>query len=67
MANGYEIRHSLLIQAQTMLMEEWRTRCDSVKFNAGLSQTSIKECPELPSSAEIKQLAEDLYEFVQRK
>lgn len=67
MANGYEIRHSLLVQAQTMLMEAWRARCEDARFNAAQSQVPIKEYTLPPTSAEIKALAEDLYEFVQRK
>jgi hypothetical protein len=51
MATGYEIRHSLLNEATGILFEKWQ----------------LEPLPEAPTVADIKALAEDLYEFVQRK
>jgi hypothetical protein len=57
MSNAYEIRHSILSQAQDMLMEEWRRECDR--------SPREKKIP-LPTAERIKALAEELYDFVQQ-
>lgn len=70
MATGYEIRHSLLNEAREMLYEKWRFDCDVLRRNADLTKQpfcDLSGFPPPPNAAEIKALAEDLYEFVQRK
>lgn len=67
MATGYEIRHSLLNEACGMLFEKWHFDCEVLRRNADLAQQPLGTFPPAPTAAEIKALAEDLYEFVQRK
>jgi hypothetical protein len=67
MATGYEIRHSLLNEAKIMLFDQWHQECDRLRRNAELAQTQLEQWPDAPSASEIKALAEELYEFVQRK
>lgn len=67
MSSGYEIRHSLLNEARETLYENWRSACEVIRHNADLVHQPIDEFPPPPTAAEIKALAEDLYEFVQRK
>jgi hypothetical protein len=67
MATGYEIRHSLLNEAKGILFEKWHQECDRMRRNADLGQRQLEPLPEAPTVADIKALAEDLYEFVQRK
>lgn len=66
MANGYEIRQTLLMQANHILMEAWKSECEVARFNASLSSTKVENIAP-PTAAQIKALAEELYEFVQRK
>ena len=67
MATGYEIRHSLLNEAKSILFEKWHTECEIIRRNAELAKQPISAFPPGPNAADIKALAEDLYEFVQRK
>ncbi len=67
MATGYEIRHSLLNEAREMLFTTWHQECDRARRNADLGQRQLEPLPSAPTAADIKALAEDLYEFVQRK
>ena len=67
MATGYDIRYSLLNDAKGMLFEKWNQECSRMRRNADLGQRQLEIYPPAPSAAEIKALAEDLYEFVQRK
>jgi len=67
MANGYEIRHMLLVEARNMLFEGWHEEVKRLQHNAGLTNTPIGEYPPQPSVTDISKLAEQLYEFVQRK
>lgn len=67
MANGYDIRYNLLNEAKNILFEKWNQECSRMRRNADLGQRQIEPLPEAPSAAAIKALAEDLYEFVQRK
>ena len=67
MATGYEIRHSLLNEAKDILFEKWHQECEVLKRNADLGQRKLDPYPPAPTAAEIKALAEELYEFVQRK
>lgn len=67
MATGYDIRYNLLNDAKNMLFEQWHEQCSTLRRNADLAQQPLGEFPAAPTSAEIKALAEDLYEFVQRK
>ena len=67
MATGYEIRHSLLNEAKNILFEKWHAECEIIQRNAELAKQPISAFPPGPNAAEIKALAEDLYEFVQRK
>jgi len=67
MATGYDIRYNLLRDAKTILFEKWHQECDVLRRNADLGQRQLEPCPPAPTAAEIKALAEDLYEFVQRK
>ena len=68
MATGYDIRYNLLNDARNMLFTEWHQKCEVTRRNYDLKQSVIDiEMPAAPSAAQIKALAEDLYEFVQRK
>jgi hypothetical protein len=67
MATGYDIRYNLLNDAKGMLFEKWHQECEVLKRNADLGQRKLDPYPPAPSAAEIKALAEDLYEFVQLK
>jgi hypothetical protein len=50
-----------------MLFEKWHRECDRIRRNADLGQRQLEPLPAEPTASEIKALAEDLYEFVQRK
>ena len=65
--SGYEIRYNLLNDAKGILFEKWHEECSRVRRNADLGQRQLEPLPAAPTVAEIKALAEDLYEFVQRK
>ena len=67
MANGYDIRYSLLNDAKSMLFEKWHQDIATTRHNAGIKNEQISNLPEPPTAAQIKALADDLYEFVQRK
>lgn len=67
MATGYDIRYNLLNDAKNILFEKWHEECSRIRRNADLGQRQLEPLPEAPSAAAIKALAEDLYEFVQRK
>lgn len=62
MSNGYEIRYNLLRDAQNILMQRWFQECEVAKRADG-----ICELPSQPSAKDIKELAEELYEFVTKK
>ena len=64
--SGYEIRYNLLNDARNMLYENWHLSCDTIRGNAQLKNESVSKMPEPPTASDIKSLAEDLYEFVQR-
>jgi hypothetical protein len=67
MATGYDIRYSLLNDAKNMLFEKWNQEVNALRYDANSKQSVIGQLPASPTAAEIKALAEDLYEFVQRK
>jgi hypothetical protein len=67
MATGYDIRYSLLNDAKNMLYEKWNHEVDMLRYNANSKKEAMVQLPDPPTAAEIKALAEDLYEFVQRK
>ena len=67
MATGYDIRYNLLNDAKGILFEKWHQECDVLRRNADLGQRQLESYPPAPTAAEIKALAEELYEFVQRK
>lgn len=67
MATGYDIRYNLLSDARNMLYEKWNREIEVVRYNAGVKNEALGAVPAAPTAAEIKALAEDLYEFVQRK
>lgn len=65
--SGYEIRYNLLNDAKNMLFEQWHETCSTIRRNADLASQPIGVFPPAPTADEIKALAEELYEFVQRK
>jgi hypothetical protein len=67
MATGYDIRYNLLNDARSMLYEKWHRDVEAIRYNAGIKQGMMGAIPEPPTAAQIKVLAEELYEFVQRK
>ena len=67
MATGYDIRYNLLNEAKNILFEKWHQECNRIRRNADLGQRQLEPLPAGPTVTEIKALAEDLYEFVQRK
>jgi hypothetical protein len=67
MATGYDIRYNILNDAKNILFEKWHEQCSLLKRNADLERSQLEPYPPAPSAAEIKALAEELYEFVQRK
>ena len=67
MATGYDIRYNILNDAKNILFEKWHEQCSLLKRNADLERRLLEIYPPAPSAAEIKALAEELYEFVQRK
>lgn len=67
MATGYDIRYNLLNDAKNMLFEQWHEECSTLRHNANLMQKPLGAYPPVPTAAQIKALAEELYEFVQRK
>ena len=67
MATGYDIRYSLLNDAKNMLFEKWHHEVETHRYNATSKNEVMGQLPASPTAAEIKALAEDLYEFVQRK
>jgi hypothetical protein len=50
-----------------MLFEKWHQDIATARHNAGVKNAQIDNLPEPPTAAQIKALADDLYEFVQRK
>jgi hypothetical protein len=67
MATGYDIRYSLLNDAKGMLFEKWHRDVETIRHNASIRNSAVETLPAPPTAAEIKALAEELYEFVQRK
>lgn len=67
MATGYDIRYNLLNDAKNMLFEQWHEECSTLRHNAAVAQLPLPSYPPVPTAAQIKALAEELYEFVQRK
>jgi hypothetical protein len=67
MATGYDIRYSVLNDAKNILFEKWHEQCSLLRRNADLECRLLEPYPPAPSAAEIKALAEELYEFVQHK
>lgn len=64
--SGYELRTQLLVEAKNMLMDDYSTRREVEFRNAERASRSFQTIP-LPTSAEIIKLAEELYEFAQRR
>lgn len=64
--SGYELRTQLLVEAKNMLMDDYSTRREVEFRNAERESRSFQTIP-LPTSAEIIKLAEELYEFAQRR
>ena len=67
MSTGYDIRYNLLNDAKNMLLEQWHEECSTLRHNANLAQVPLGSSPPVPTAAQIKALAEELYEFVQSK
>jgi hypothetical protein len=67
MATGYDIRYNLLNDAKNMLFEQWHEECSTLRRNADLDRQPLGSFPPAPTASQIKALAEELYEFVQRK
>ena len=65
--SGYEIRYNILRDARDMLFQEWILRCDVHRRNCDLAQKQIETMPTAPTTDEILDRAEELYEFVCRK
>lgn len=65
-ASGYEIRHALLSQAKEMLYEQWHAEMDVERARAAMENRAPKSITP-PSLFDIKNAAESLYEFVQKK
>jgi hypothetical protein len=69
--NGYEIRHAILNEAREMLFEQWRMAMDvenaTARFEGGPHAPRPPKLLPPPTVAEIKALAESMYEFVQTK
>ena len=64
--NGFELRYSLLQDARSILHEEWRNKCD-VEFQSADRENRTPNVVDPPTPRQIKELAMDLYEFVQKK
>lgn len=64
--NGFELRYSLLQDARSILYDEWRNKCD-VEFQSANRENRSPSAVDPPTSRQIKELAMDLYEFVQKK
>ena len=64
--NGFELRYSLLQDARAILHEEWRNKCD-VEFQSADRESRAPKVVSPPTARQIKELAMDLYEFVQKK
>ena len=65
-ASGYEIRHALLSQAKDMLYEQWHMAMDVERKKAEI-ENRAPVLIQAPGLYEIKNAAESLYEFVQKK
>ena len=65
--SGYEIRYSLLNDARNMLYEKWHQDIELIRRNHDIDRKPIESMPNPPTAAQIKALAEELYEFVQRR
>jgi hypothetical protein len=65
-SNAYEIRHALLSQAKDMLFEEWHGVVNVEAMAANFENRAPKPVP-APTVAEVKSVAESLYEFVQKR
>ena len=65
-ASGYEIRHALLSQAKEMLYEQWHAEMDVERARAAMENRAPKSIA-APALCDIKNAAESLYEFVQKK
>jgi hypothetical protein len=64
--NAYEIRHAILNEARSMLMDSYFNRVENERTTATL-QSRPPSFIALPTTEEIKRTAEELYEFVSRK
>jgi hypothetical protein len=65
--SGYEIRYSILNDARHMLYEKWHQDIEHIRRNQDVTKLAPAEMPPPPTAAQIKALAEELYEFVQRR
>ena len=66
MVTGYELRSQLLIEAKNMLMSDYDARMAAEHLKAEKENRSVEVVP-LPSPKDIIGLAEQFYEFVQRR
>lgn len=64
--SGYELRTQLLIEAKNMLMDDYQTRREAEFRNSERESRAYRTIP-LPAPAEIIRLAEEFYEFAQRR
>jgi hypothetical protein len=62
----YEIRLELIKMAQDQLNQKYYTQFEVAKHNAGVSNATINEIPEFPSSEELLLEAEKLKSFVDK-
>ena len=65
--SGYEIRYSILRDARDMLFQEWSVKCETHRRNCDLAKKQIETMPAAPTTDEILDRAEELYEFVCKK
>ena len=64
--SGYEIRWGILQEARNMLTEQYHAKQDNENARAAHEDRAPELIPS-PTVQEIKALAEELYDFVQRK
>ena len=65
--SGYEIRYNILNDARHMLYEKWHQDIEHIRRIQDTTKLSSDDMPPPPTAAQIKALAEELYEFVQRR
>lgn len=64
--SGYEIRHALLMEAKGILFERWHMQMEIERLTADHEKRApvMLECP---SVVDIKNTADELYQFVQKR